>query len=52
VNPLWSDTGRQSDAKIWATCVQSRPLALLQVQNPSGIAEGLAEFFARHPISG
>jgi hypothetical protein len=25
---------------------------LLQIENPRGMAEGLAAFFARHPLSG
>jgi pimeloyl-ACP methyl ester carboxylesterase len=51
--PIWEE--RQELLLAWLPNVEPFILAdaahLLQVQNPSGMAEGLAAFFARHPLS-
>src|SRR5215475_10149158 len=53
LDPIWGE--RQELLLSWLPNVEPFVLAnathLLQVQNPRGMAEGLAAFFARHPIS-
>jgi pimeloyl-ACP methyl ester carboxylesterase len=53
LDPIWEE--RQELLLSWLPNVEPFVLAaathLLQVQNPRGMAEGLATFFARHPIS-
>jgi pimeloyl-ACP methyl ester carboxylesterase len=51
---IWTE--RQELLLSWLPNVEpfvlSEATHLLQVQNPRGMAEGLAAFFARHPLSG
>jgi len=53
VSPIWSE--RQEMLLNWLPKAESFVLAgathLLHVQNPQGVAEGLAAFLARHRIS-
>ena len=53
VSPIWSE--RQEMLLKWLLKAEGFVLAgathLLHVQNPLGMSEGLAAFFARHPIS-
>ena len=53
LDPIWGE--RQELLLSWLPNVEPFVLAdathLLQVQNPRGMAEGLAAFFARHPLS-
>ena len=53
LDPIWGE--RQALLLSWLPNVEPFVLAdathLLQVQNPRGMAEGLAAFFARHPLS-
>jgi pimeloyl-ACP methyl ester carboxylesterase len=53
MDPIWGE--RHQLLLDWLPNVESfvRPDAthLLQIENPRGMAEGLAAFFARHPIS-
>jgi 3-oxoadipate enol-lactonase len=50
---IWAE--RQELLLAWLPNVEPFVLPdathLLQVQNPRGMAEGLAAFFARHPLS-
>jgi hypothetical protein len=52
VDPIWTE--RQDLLLTWLPHVEPFVLPdathLLQVQNPRGMAEGLAAFFARHPL--
>src|SRR5262245_2131953 len=52
VSPIWGE--RQELLLTWLPNVEPFVLSnaghLLQVQNPRGMAEGLAAFFTRHPI--
>ena len=53
LDPIWGE--RQELLLSWLPNVEPFVLAdathLLQVQNPRGMADGLAAFFARHPLS-
>jgi len=53
VDHIWEE--RQALLLAWLPNVEPFVLSdaahLLQVQNPRGMAEGLAAFFARHPLS-
>jgi pimeloyl-ACP methyl ester carboxylesterase len=53
LDPIWGE--RQDLLLSWLPNVEPFVLPaamhLLQVQNPRGMAEGLAAFFARHPLS-
>jgi pimeloyl-ACP methyl ester carboxylesterase len=53
VSPIWGE--RQELLLSWLPNVEPFILSdaahLLQVENPRGMAEGLAAFFARHPLS-
>jgi pimeloyl-ACP methyl ester carboxylesterase len=53
LDPIWRE--RQEVLLSWLPNVEPFVLPaathLLQVQNPRGMAEGLAAFFARHPLS-
>jgi len=53
LDPIWGE--RQELLLSWLPNVEPFVLRdaahLLQVQNPRGMAEGLAAFFARHPLS-
>jgi pimeloyl-ACP methyl ester carboxylesterase len=53
LDPIWGE--RQELLLSWLPNVEPFVLPdaghLLQVQNPRGMAEGLAAFFARHPLS-
>lgn len=53
LDPIWGE--RQELLLAWLPNVEPFVLPdathLLQVQNPRGMAEGLAAFFARHPLS-
>jgi pimeloyl-ACP methyl ester carboxylesterase len=53
LDPIWEE--RQALLLAWLPNVEPFVLPdathLLQVQNPRGMAEGLAAFFARHPLS-
>jgi pimeloyl-ACP methyl ester carboxylesterase len=54
LDPIWGE--RHQLLLDWLPNVESFVLAdathLLQIENPRGMAEGLAAFFARHPLSG
>jgi pimeloyl-ACP methyl ester carboxylesterase len=53
LDPIWGE--RQELLLTWLPNVEPFVLPdaghLLQIQNPRGMAEGLAAFFARHPLS-
>jgi pimeloyl-ACP methyl ester carboxylesterase len=53
IAPIWEE--RQELLLTWLPNVEpfvlSDAMHLLHVQNPRGMAEGLAAFFARHPLS-
>jgi pimeloyl-ACP methyl ester carboxylesterase len=52
LDPIWEE--RQQLLLSWLPSAEPFILPdathLLQVQNPRGMAEGLAAFFARHPL--
>ena len=54
LDPIWGE--RQDLLLSWLPDAEPFVLPgtthLMQVQNPRGMAEGLATFFARHPLSG
>jgi pimeloyl-ACP methyl ester carboxylesterase len=54
LDPIWGE--RHQLLLDWLPNVESFVLSdathLLQIENPRGMAEGLAAFFARHPLSG
>jgi pimeloyl-ACP methyl ester carboxylesterase len=53
MDPIWGE--RQELLLTWLPNIESFVLPgaahMLQIQNPRGMAEGLAVFFARHPLS-
>jgi len=53
LDPIWGE--RQQLLLDWLPNVEPFVVPdvthLLQVENPRGVAEGLAAFFARHPIT-